>query len=573
MNLIIKKLVAQKVGYDVFAPYGVSRESWDSWRTEQTINLGELSDKQLNDLEKDLTRFKKARGVGVLLADIKAWREVLKGGVSTQKARTVRQFETLLRQFLLGVPGHRIYKRHAEGAMLAYYVSDVEYHPPRDRDGYHSPAYVEMTLMYEAVGGRNSESVIFYAEDCRNIPVARVLAEHDFQIENNELRMQYLKDTKRYLRVSGQIGKQYWAHGRAYTLSSRYAFGQNEVVLDREGESSRVVIDIFWEGDEKHGRDNHHYYSEYFWANVARKSGYDPESDEVDEKFLNVDEDTTTEREEIEIPIHPWLVVFHLMKHQRMKAHVGQLEEYVYDEHLADKLVLPADQKNLVQLLIDTKGGGFEDIVRGKGGGAVVLLTGAPGTGKTLTAEVYAESEKRALYSVQCSQLGVTPEKLEDALLQVFERARRWDAVMLLDEADVYVHERGNNMAQNAIVGVFLRVLEYQGTVLFLTSNRPEDVDDAIASRCIARLYYTPPSPADAQRIWHVLADNAKLKISDGVIARFTKANPNITGRDIKNLLKLAGIMGIAATGITLKQIEYVQQFKPTGVLKEALDA
>ena len=120
-------------------------------------------------------------------------------------------------------------------------------------------------------------------------------------------------------------------------------------------------------------------------------------------------------------------------------------------------------------------------------------------------------------------------------------------------------------------VGVFLRVLEYQATILFLTTNRPEDVDDAIGSRCIARLVYGVPGPKDAARIWQVLASTAGIKITEKTIAEVVKANPEMTGRDIKNVLKLAGLMNGAKSGVTAEQVAYVQQFKPTGALPGAL--
>ena len=97
---------------------------------------------------------------------------------------------------------------------------------------------------------------------------------------------------------------------------------------------------------------------------------------------------------------------------------------------------------------------------------------------------------QRPLYSVQCSQLGLEPADLERELLKIFTRAARWNAILLLDEADVYIHRRGSDIQQNAIVGVFLRVLEYYSGVMFLTTNRAELVDDAIASRCLARIDY-----------------------------------------------------------------------------------
>ena len=563
MEIVIKKDVAQALGYASLAPYGVSKDSWSTWRQTQEIDLASLTANQMDDLEALFERRKNVRGVNVLLNDIHLWRKALAGGAAAKKARTVRQFEALLKMYLLDVPGHRIYRRHSDGAMLAYYVTEVEYHPPNESSEYRSPARVEMSLAYEEIGGQHSTSVSFGSSDIIGAPVAEALAEKGFSPENEFLRAEYQAAKIRYVEVAPHIGKQYWATGKALA-PGRYH--DATVPLDRDGERSRVVIDIFFEEDEKPDRDNTVYLNPYFWPNVAQGCTYDPETDE---DKTPLDEDTVLAREEIDVPIHPWLIVFHLQKHRRLKVHVGQLEEYVYDEALAEKLILPSDQKALVKLLIDTKGGMFADIVRGKGGGAVVLLSGLPGTGKTLTAEVYAESEKRALYSVQCSQLGVKPEDLEEALLKVFERAKRWNAVMLLDEADVYVHERGNNMMQNAIVGVFLRVLEYQATILFLTTNRPNDVDDAIASRCIARIVYIPPSAQDAARIWRVLADNAGIKIAAAVIKDVVGKNPTMTGRDIKNILKLAALMDGADKGITAKMVAYVQQFKPTGEVNE----
>ena len=578
MKLIIKKWLAQRLGYAAFADFGVSRESWDTWRKEQEIDLASLSTKKLDDLEELLEHRKKTHGVAVLLFDIRTWRKILEGGASELRARTVRQFEQVLISYLLKAPGHRLYKRHDEGAMLTFYVNDVEYHPPNEGRDYRSPAYVSMELVCEEIGGTRSTSVHFSAEECRLIPVHRVLADKGFVIETDELRANYLKDTATFVRVSGKVGKQYWAKGKASPPAYRDSWERYRTVQleNPDEEAARVVVDVFWEKDEDSGRDKNVRVSTYFWLRAAKESKYDVDTDtdeDEDEDDSPINEDTVVEQPEIEIPIHPWVIIFHLEKHLRLKAHVAQLEEYIYDKNLADKLVLPEDQKNLVKLLVDTQGGMFRDIVRGKGGGAVVLLTGRPGTGKTLTAEVYAESEERALYSVQCSQLGVKPEDLEEELMLCFARARRWNAVMLLDEADVYVHERGDNMAQNAIVGVFLRVLEYQATILFLTSNRPEDVDDAIASRCIARLYYVSPNADDAKRIWRILADNADIKISDEVIDEVTALNPGITGRDIKNILKLAGLMDGADGGVTAENVAYVQQFKPTGAVKEVASA
>lgn len=564
MELIIKRAVAQRLGYKAFVPYGVPARDWESsYHQQSEIELARLSGKKIDELEALLESFKKAQGVAVLLHDIRLWKGMLREGLGTGKARTVRQFKTVLEQYLRRVPGPRLYKRSGDGELLAYYVEGVEYKPPNSRDN--SPPATVMNLVYYALDQMQRTSH-YWNDECRNVPVTRLLAEAGYSIETPELREQYEATLARWLEVTPQIGKQYWAHGMAEKLGdSNYWREKRNLRFGREGDPyARVVVDLFLEPDEKQGRSKRFHVDPYFWPNIDKGSKYDVETDEDPDEL---DEDTTLERPEVEqlIPTHPWVIAYDLQKHERVRAHVEQLEEYKYDEQLADKLILPDDQKRLVKLLVDTNGGVFRDIVKGKGSGAVVLLTGAPGTGKTLTAEVYAESEKRALYSVQCAQLGTDPEELEAALLKVFERAARWNAVMLLDEADVYVRERGGDLQQNAIVGVFLRVLEYQGSTLFLTTNRPDDVDDAIASRCVARLSYRPPTPEDAGKIWWVLAKNAGLLIAEKTIEEVVAANPEMTGRDIKNILKLTSLMGEAKVKITAEDVRYAQQFKPTG--------
>ena len=267
---------------------------------------------------------------------------------------------------------------------------------------------------------------------------------------------------------------------------------------------------------------------------------------------------------EPEIPLHPFLACFEMKRHRRLRIDVGQLQEYVYDPHLSSKLILPTDSRNLVEMLLAHKGQ-FRDIVAGKSGGAIILCAGIPGTGKTLTAEVYAEVMARPLYTVQASQLGTDPDCLEDELLKTFARASRWNAIMLLDEADVYVHTRGNDLQQNAIVGVFLRVLEYYKGVLFLTTNRSDLVDDAIASRCVARIDYKAPIPEDQRAIWKVLCSTAGITIEQSVIDAVVARYPDLTGRDVKNLLKLAKLVSDSRDcDITLDVLRFVKRFKPT---------
>ncbi len=183
----------------------------------------------------------------------------------------------------------------------------------------------------------------------------------------------------------------------------------------------------------------------------------------------------------------------------------------------------------------------MDDIVAGKSGGTTVLCAGPAGVGKTLTAEVYSEIIKRPLYRVHSGQLGLNVAEMEKALKDTLTRAQRWGAVMLIDEADVYIKRRDDNIAANAVVGVFLRVLEYFNGLLFLTTNRVNDIDEAIVSRCIAMIKYHEPNAEDRRKIWQVMRDQFELKIDDQLVNELVNTFPSASGRDIKGLTKLVG--------------------------------
>jgi SpoVK/Ycf46/Vps4 family AAA+-type ATPase len=121
----------------------------------------------------------------------------------------------------------------------------------------------------------------------------------------------------------------------------------------------------------------------------------------------------------------------------------------------------------------------------------------------------------------------------------VLTRAQRWGAVMLIDEADVYIKRRNDDMTMNAVVGVFLRVLEYFNGLLFLTTNRVDDIDEAIISRCIALIKFYPPDEDARRKIWRVMTVQFALEVDDKVIDELVEIFPAVSGRDIKGLAKL----------------------------------
>ncbi|KAF2179336.1 hypothetical protein K469DRAFT_596320, partial [Zopfia rhizophila CBS 207.26] len=65
--------------------------------------------------------------------------------------------------------------------------------------------------------------------------------------------------------------------------------------------------------------------------------------------------------------------------------------------------------------------------------------------------------------------------------------------IVLLNEADVFLAQRTiENTSNNSLVSVFLRQLEYYQGILFLTTNRVQTFNEAVASRIHNGINYGP---------------------------------------------------------------------------------
>lgn len=145
----------------------------------------------------------------------------------------------------------------------------------------------------------------------------------------------------------------------------------------------------------------------------------------------------------------------------------------------------------------------FADNANNLGDGLIILLSGPPGTGKTLTAEAVADRTHRPLFYLQAEDLGINAAALGANVKKVFEMATEWDAVILLDEADVFMAERHpQDIARNELVSIFLRELEYFRGIIFLTTNLYDTIDSAFRSRVSLHLLFRPLTVEARLSVW-----------------------------------------------------------------------
>jgi hypothetical protein len=67
--------------------------------------------------------------------------------------------------------------------------------------------------------------------------------------------------------------------------------------------------------------------------------------------------------------------------------------------------------------------------------------------------ESVADITRRPLYTVSCGELGVHPGEVESNLQAALKLATTWNAIVLIDEADVFLEQRGtHDLERNSLV-------------------------------------------------------------------------------------------------------------------------
>ncbi|KAL9088218.1 MAG: hypothetical protein Q9165_006345, partial [Trypethelium subeluteriae] len=196
----------------------------------------------------------------------------------------------------------------------------------------------------------------------------------------------------------------------------------------------------------------------------------------------------------------------------------------------------------------------IRDVIPGKGKGLVIVLHGPPGVGKTLTAETVAEFTQKPLLPINIGELTGNVDVVE-CLNQVFFLAARWDAIVLLDEADVLLEKRSyEDLSRNGLVSnasVFLRMLEYFEGIMFMTSNRIETIDLAFQSRIHIAIKYDTLTPEKRRRIWERFIDRLDEREEEAKSELRDKLDDiqewELNGRQIRNVLSIAESIALNA--------------------------
>jgi hypothetical protein len=241
-----------------------------------------------------------------------------------------------------------------------------------------------------------------------------------------------------------------------------------------------------------------------------------------------------------------------------------------------DRLVVdPVTQARLEEVVRRTR---HRAIVREQwrmdaGGSALVaLLTGDPGTGKTLAAEAVALRLGLPLLAADLSRIvSKYIGETEKNLSELFAAAEGFSAVLFFDEADALFGKRtavqdAHDRYANIEVNYLLQRLERFDGLALLATNLAEGMDEAFLRRFDLTVPFRRPNPAQRLALWRAHLPAALL--APGLDLPALAASCDVTGGEIRNAALTAAYAAAEAgvpIGAKLLRAALAQEFAKAG--------
>ena len=199
-----------------------------------------------------------------------------------------------------------------------------------------------------------------------------------------------------------------------------------------------------------------------------------------------------------------------------------------------------------------------------------ILLSGHPGTGKTLLAKAVAGEANVPFYSISGSDfvemfVGVGASRVRD----MFKKAQQTaPCIIFIDEIDAVGRQRGagfggghdeREQTLNQLLVEMDGMEENTGVVVIAATNRPDVLDPALlrAGRFDRQITVSLPDRKGREAILHVHARNKKF-VKDLDLGALAKCTPGFSGADLENVLNESAILAVRENKdeIGMKQID-----------------
>ena len=182
------------------------------------------------------------------------------------------------------------------------------------------------------------------------------------------------------------------------------------------------------------------------------------------------------------------------------------------------------------------------------GRGLTVLLYGAPGTGKSMMAQVLAHELNLELYRVDISKVvDKYVGETEKSLSMIFREAKKCNVVLFFDECDTIFAKRsddgGSNQASaNNKTALLLQEMEAYDGVCVLATNYKHNIDPAFFRRMKYIVEFQFPNEDTREMLWTTTVPKT-TPLGDDVDFRFIAEKFEFAGGNIKNCVLNAAFL------------------------------
>lgn len=202
------------------------------------------------------------------------------------------------------------------------------------------------------------------------------------------------------------------------------------------------------------------------------------------------------------------------------------------------------------------------------GRGLSVLLFGAPGTGKSMCAQVLANALNLELYRVDLSKvIDKYVGETEKSISMIFREAKKCNVVLFFDECDTLFAKRsddgGSNQASNNNkTALLLQEVEAYDGVSVLATNYKHNIDPAFFRRMKFIVEFQFPDPETRYILWKTTIPKG-TPLADDVDLRFLADRFEFVGGNIKNcILNAAFLAASDGDGKQVHMRHYLQAIR-----------
>lgn len=185
------------------------------------------------------------------------------------------------------------------------------------------------------------------------------------------------------------------------------------------------------------------------------------------------------------------------------------------------------------------------------GRGLSILLFGAPGTGKSMCAQVIAHELNLELYRVDLSKvIDKYVGETEKSISMIFREAKKCNVVLFFDECDTLFAKRsddgGSNQASNNNkTALLLQEVEAYDGVSVLATNYKHNIDPAFFRRMKYIVEFEFPDVNTREMLWRTTIPKS-TPLGEDVDIRFLAERFEFVGGNIKNCILNAAFLAAA---------------------------